>query len=288
MRNEIVKSNIPNTPVRIASMCKARHKGLCVTAHFHDEIEILYISCGRFKIENEDVSIIAHSGDLVFINSRVVHSTMTEEDNTKTGFVQFDASIYSGDYLKSISKYLKRFVNSNDNQIVHFKNGEKETEELKGYIKEIFDENETKRNSYEIYINANIYKILGFLYRYSIIADEKKFFDIDIIEKVLPVLNYIDTNYQDEITLEKLSKVVNLNQYYLCRLFKKATNSTFTEYLNFVRVCKAEKLLFTTSKTVSEISMDVGFSSVSYFNRVFKKIKSCTPSDYKKIKYLLN
>lgn len=288
MRNEIVKSNIPNTPVCIASKSNARHKGLCVSAHFHDEIEILYVSSGVLRIENEDISIVAFEGDLVFINSRVVHSTFAEVDNTRHGFVQFDESTYSGDYLKSISKYLKRFVNSNDNQMIYFKNGENQTEEIKKYIKEIFFENETKAASYEIYINANIYKILGFLYRYNILADEKKFFDVDIIEKVLPVLNYIDTNYHDEITLEKLSKVVNLNQYYLCRLFKKATNSTFTEYLNFVRVCKAEKLLFTTNKTVSEISMDVGFSSVSYFNRVFKKIKSCTPSDYKKIKYLLN
>ena len=82
-----------------------------------------------------------------------------------------------------------------------------------------------------------------------------------------------DSQYGVKYQLDDLSKLLNLNQSYFCRLFKQATNSTFIEYLNFVRVCKAEKLLFTTNKTVSEISMDVGFSSVSYFNRVFKKIK---------------
>lgn len=58
--------------------------------------------------------------------------------------------------------------------------------------------------------------------------------------------------------------------------------NTFTEYLNFVRICKAEHMLRSGS-SISDAAYVVGFSSLSYFNRVFKKYKFCSPSDYKKI-----
>ena len=79
-----------------------------------------------------------------------------------------------------------------------------------------------------------------------------------------------------------------MNRHYFCRLFKKATNTTPTEYINFVRIWKAENLLITTDDSVLEISMAVGFSSVSYFNRTFKRLKNTTPTAYRHILYAKN
>ena len=59
---------------------------------------------------------------------------------------------------------------------------------------------------------------------------------------------------------------------------------TVTEYLNFVRICKAEKLLSSSEKSILEISEAVGFSSISYFNRVFKRVRSSSPGSYRKLK----
>ena len=101
----------------------------------------------------------------------------------------------------------------------------------------------------------------------------------------MPALKFIDTHYNEQISLESLSATTNMNPSYFCRVFKKATNSTFTEYLNFVRVIKSERLLTSNSGSVSDIALDVGFSSVSYFNRIFKRFKSLSPSEYRKIRY---
>ena len=105
------------------------------------------------------------------------------------------------------------------------------------------------------------------------------------IIKIMPVLEYIDKHYSEALTLPELSKILNINEYYFCRLFKKMVNTSFVQYLNFVRVCKAEKMLLSTDKSISEISYETGFSSVSYFNRTFKKYKLSTPGNYRKIKY---
>ena len=77
----------------------------------------------------------------------------------------------------------------------------------------------------------------------------------------------------------------NLNPSYFCRIFKRASGSGFIDYLNFVRICKSEKLLAAGTKSILDVSYDVGFSSVSYFNRIFKKYKNCTPTEYRRAQY---
>ena len=70
------------------------------------------------------------------------------------------------------------------------------------------------------------------------------------------------------------------------KLLACATGSTFIEYLNYVRISHAERLLYRTDRSVLDVAMDVGFSSVSYFNRIFKRFRNCTPNDFRKASYL--
>lgn len=286
IRNETVNSNIPNTPVHIGLFGAAVKTGRRFSfPHLHGEIELLYISDGVLRACNDEISVTAEKGEIIFINSRVVHETFSDKDGTYYSLIQFDISEMPQNHLKNAGKYLHRFLSAGECAMYVFKNGDPKTAEIRSYIDDIIKESTEKKRAYEMYVSADIYKISALLSRYKIILDENVFFDSDTIERVLPVLNYIDTHYREEISLDDLSKTVNLNRYYFCRLFKKATNSTFTEYLNFVRVCKAEKRIISGVGNISEISMDVGFSSVSYFNRIFKKYKGCTPSAYKKVKY---
>lgn len=234
-------------------------------------------------VRSGDKLFLVEKGDAVFINSRIVHSTEAVAANTKYCMVQFEIASYVNSYSQSMDLY--RFVIDKNNRIVVFKRDNEITKELYSYIDKPIDEISQRKSGYEYFINACVYNILGFLCRNEIIFDEKERDNADAIKKILPVLKFIEQNYYEHITLASLSELVNFDGSYLCRLFKKATNSTFIEYLNFVRICRAEKLLSQSSKTITEISAEVGFSSVSYFNKVFKKVEKCTPSSYKKIKF---
>ena len=108
------------------------------------------------------------------------------------------------------------------------------------------------------------------------------------VQKILPILSYINQSYAENITLEDASERLNFDPSYFCRIFKTATGATFTEYLNFVRISKAEKMLSKTRQSILEISEAVGFSSVSYFTRMFKKYRSCSPRVYHTAKYSPN
>ncbi|MEL6306447.1 MAG: AraC family transcriptional regulator, partial [Bacteroidota bacterium] len=94
------------------------------------------------------------------------------------------------------------------------------------------------------------------------------------------IYGYIDEHYQHKIVLEEVATLCNLTKPAFCRYFKKATGSTFVEFLNQYRISQAKRLLL-KGKNVSEACYECGFESLSYFNRSFKKITGQNPSDFK-------
>jgi AraC-like DNA-binding protein/ligand-binding sensor protein len=102
---------------------------------------------------------------------------------------------------------------------------------------------------------------------------------------------YILANQADPIDLAKVAQAVHVSTFYFCKIFKKATGLTFTEYLSRIRVEKAKKLLLNPHLRISEIAYDVGFQSLTHFNRVFRQVVGHSPSDYresKSVRHLLN
>ncbi len=92
---------------------------------------------------------------------------------------------------------------------------------------------------------------------------------------------YIQAHEADELSLGEVAKAVNTSSFYFCKLFKKVTGLNFTHYVSRVRVEKAKNLLLNPNLRVSEIAFEVGFQSLTHFNRVFKKIIGQSPTEYR-------
>ena len=102
---------------------------------------------------------------------------------------------------------------------------------------------------------------------------------------------YIHANQADPIDLDQVAKAMHVSTFYFCKMFKKATGLTFTDYLSRVRVEKAKTLLLNPHLRISEIAYDVGFQSLTHFNRMFRKIVGESPTHYrdtKSVRQLLN
>lgn len=99
--------------------------------------------------------------------------------------------------------------------------------------------------------------------------------------RIRQIYSLIDERYQSKITLEEVADLCNLSKPAFCRYFKKATGSTFVNFLNQYRISQAKRLLM-TDKNVGETCFECGFESLSYFNRTFKKITNENPSQFKK------
>ena len=102
--------------------------------------------------------------------------------------------------------------------------------------------------------------------------------------KVYQVIDYLTENYASPGSLKDLSKRFYLDKYYLCHLFKRATGLTIREYLNAVRLKKAKALLSDgKNRSITEISRDIGYESVTHFDRVFREYIGQSPLKYRKI-----
>ena len=93
--------------------------------------------------------------------------------------------------------------------------------------------------------------------------------------------NYIKNNYHKDISLDDVSREVNISPYYFSKLFKETTGENFIEYLTNLRMDKAEELLQTTECSMKEICARTGYSDPNYFSRSFKKNVGVTPTEYK-------
>jgi AraC-like DNA-binding protein len=93
---------------------------------------------------------------------------------------------------------------------------------------------------------------------------------------------YIAEHESDGIPLEEIARALHMSTFYFCKMFRKATGLTFTDYLSRVRVERAKTLLLDPHRRVSEIAYETGFGSLTHFNRVFRKLAGCSPSDYRR------
>ena len=101
----------------------------------------------------------------------------------------------------------------------------------------------------------------------------------------LPVVSrakeYIIEHQSEKLRLSQVAKAVHMSTFYFCKTFKKASGINFTDYLSRVRIERAKNLLLNPNLRVSEIAYEVGFQSLTHFNRVFRKIAGQSPTDYR-------
>jgi AraC-like DNA-binding protein len=92
---------------------------------------------------------------------------------------------------------------------------------------------------------------------------------------------FITEHYAEDLSLGQVAKAVNASPFYFCNMFKKITGVNFTDFLSRVRIEHAKNLLLNQNLRVSEIAFEVGFQSLTHFNRVFKKIIGQSPTEYR-------
>jgi len=93
--------------------------------------------------------------------------------------------------------------------------------------------------------------------------------------------DFIQAHQAEDLSLGQVARAVNTSTFYFCKMFKRYTGINFTDYLSRVRIEKSKNLLLNPNLRVSEIAFEVGFQSLTHFNRVFKKILGQSPTEYR-------
>lgn len=101
-------------------------------------------------------------------------------------------------------------------------------------------------------------------------------------ERFGAVIKHIEKNYMYDLPLDLLADIAGYSKYHFSRIFKQYIGMSHTDYVNRVRINTAQKLLLNPDISITEVAMSSGFTSITSFNRVFKDIKHCTPSEFKR------
>ncbi len=92
---------------------------------------------------------------------------------------------------------------------------------------------------------------------------------------------YITEHHSEDLSLSQVAKYVHTSVFYFCKLFKRTTGVNFTEFVSRIRIEKSKNLLLNRNLRISEIAYEVGFQSLTHFNRTFKNIVGESPTEYR-------
>lgn len=265
---------------------KAFERQKMVDAHWHHYIELLYCTAGSAKIFLSGEQYEFGKGEMVLINSKEIHSIYsTTDEDIEYIVLKFDPDLlYSTSYTVFEAQYVFPFTL---NQAVHqkiFTQEELKDTHIPQLVLTTLHEYEQKKYGYELAIRNHIGTlflwILRTWYERGLDLNIGSNMDQETQKKLQQIFDYVDQNYMNELTAESMAKVCKMSYSYFSRFFKASLGQSFTNYLNYVRICEAEKLLIRKKMNVTEIALECGFSSSSYFIAQFKRRNHMSPKQF--------
>ncbi|MBQ8884798.1 MAG: helix-turn-helix domain-containing protein [Clostridia bacterium] len=229
--------------------------------HFHRNLELLYVRSGMMKSKIHEETFDCGQDDIIFVPSYYAHEFSTPDAS--------DVVVLNIPY--SLISELNDFFSKSQ---LDFFLGDKE------YNKNIREVLELLLRSKETY---NQYTLKGFVYilfgllihHYPAVQAAKRNNNIELIVKIL---NYIDQNYQNNISLGEIAEYFNYNKYYISRVFNQYVGKNFKFYLNSVRVQHVVSLYSINPRaSISSLAFDCGFENMATFYRAFRENYSISP-----------
>ncbi|MDD9268993.1 helix-turn-helix domain-containing protein [Paenibacillus sp. GCM10023248] len=254
--------------------------------HWHDELEFLMLTQGSavFRVSMDEYELKA--GEAIFVNAGQLHSGLIAGDEACSfKAVVFHADMLGGERFDLVwEKYIHPLIQQKYGIPVHIRNRLSEERELLELLQQVFDLNLNERPLYELSTKAHLHMLIAKLLTLGgpSLTVQSPPVNPTHIDRIKRIIEYIQANYSLPIRLEELAALVSFSESYFCRYFKGFTGKSPLEYLNQVRAQRAASLLKDTDKKITEISLDVGFNTLSYFIGVFKAHFGYTPSEYRK------
>lgn len=258
----------------------SKHK-LLFDNHWHEHIQFIYFVKGQASIICDSEKINVTTNDFIIINSNEIHYGESLSTNVSFYVIRVDFSFL---FSNSIDSCQTKFMLPLSQNMILFKNLIKNDATILECINDIIYEYFKKETGFELAIKSYIYKLLVILirnYTQRILTEKQLNSKINNLNRFNKTLKYINENFNKKININKLSHMAHISNYYFCRLFKQATGKTPIEYINLLRIKKANVLLQKNILNITEIALACGFSNSNYFSRIYKRINHISPSQYK-------
>ncbi len=244
--------------------------------HFHNEIELVCVEEGQLLCLVSGETFLLKPGSILLIGRRVIHCLMHGNMPAMVSYIQIDMDSVCHTLFGDFSQF-SCFSEENVKKYAIFPMDSELGQSFSFFHREL----QEKRPHYRLAVKGGVYHLAAIMFREGLLADGSLSSGDGSYQKIRPALHYAQENYGEKVTLDSLCEFLKTDKYHFCKQFKKATGTTFFDYLTWIRLKQAENLLIQTNQTITEIALSCGFSSVQYFNRVFSTRQGCSPSAYR-------
>ncbi|WP_339316625.1 AraC family transcriptional regulator [Paenibacillus sp. FSL R10-2734] len=247
--------------------------------HYHDTYEIYYLLAGERSYYINNLIYTLRKGDLIFINKNELHRTTSKGSaRHERILINFEESFLQ----KTLANYDLSFPLLTARSLL-LRPGVHEQGAIEYILFSMLKEQEERRSQQIPYLQTLLLQLFIEMNRVQEISREPIAPESSEKQlKVYEIIDYLQAHYAEKLTLEQLSETFFISSTYLCRLFKQTTGFTLVEYLNYIRIKEAQRLLRNTNDKVTSIAEETGFDSIAHFGRVFKQIAKCSPLQYRK------
>lgn len=248
--------------------------------HWHSALEIIVPMESWYDAIVCEESFHIVPGDILIIPPGELHTLMAPETGKRFIFL-FDLSCFTGmrgfsgiQSVLSRPVYLTRTTYPNIYDDLY--------QILMQIKNEYFNKNEfAELTIYSLLLNMLVKLGTNHLVAINMFPNMRVYKQKEYRDKFNTIVEYIDSHYMEELSIDDIAASIGFSKYHFSRLFKQYTNYTFCAYVTRRRIKVAEDLLAQPDLSITEVALHSGFPSISTFNRVFKQIKGCTPSEYR-------
>jgi len=259
-----------------------------VPLHFHPELELTLI------LESSGKRFIGDSienfgpGDLVLVGENLPHFWCNDESLSEDAYshaivVQFDKSFLGENFFKLIGATHIENLISNSNRGILIENPAKAL--IKEKLMKMLHLNIFDKTMLLLEILDIIAKSKDFYYLSS--PNFKPYLHENDCTRMNKIYKYVYNNISNNFDLAEIAGLLNMSVSAFCHYFKKGTQKTFTQLVNEIRIGKAKQLLIETDKSIAEIAFEIGYNSISNFNKQFCYLSKSSPKAFR-INYLVD
>ena len=248
--------------------------------HFHPEFELNFIqhAINAERIVGDHKSMITDA-ELVLVGPNLYHGWndgQCKSEKIHEITIQFHRDLIHESLLaRNMMKPIRELLNNASHGILF---SEETTQQITPQLQQL-----SKKNGLDTFIGLiSILHVLSVSENQRLLCSgDMNTTDFENSNQIKKAFEYIAQNYQEKIWINDVAQYLNVTETTLSRLIKKRTGKSFVDFLNDYRIGFASRWLTETNQTISEIAVRCGFYNISNFNRIFRKNKGCTPSQYR-------
>lgn len=253
--------------------------------HWHDELEILMIETGTAGVSVNGTDYVVNQGEGFFINTGALHGVWRAgAEPCYLQSVVFHPRLVGGSVDSILwQKYLEPLLSNPCLPCIHFTNAQKWEEAASKAIQEAWQSYVSEAEGFEFEVRERLSRLIFLLAKHCP-AIEKKPSEKTLRdgERIKSMLQYIQEHYGGELTLARIAESAAVSENECLRCFRSMIGSTPVQYVKQLRVQRAAELLASTDRRISDIGAECGFQEMSYFAKIFRELKGCTPSEFRK------